>query len=93
LLGEIVIDHEAKRVIIGAEKVDLTRKEYEIFALLVRHPGRIFSREEILGRIWEDDVIVTDRTVDVNIARLRKKLGDYSRYLRNKAGYGYYIEV
>ncbi len=92
-VGEIHLDHEGKRVVMGNVKVELTRKEYEIFALLVRHKGRIFSREEILGRIWEDDVIVTDRTVDVNIARLRKKLGPFSHYLRNKPGYGYFVEV
>lgn len=92
-LGEIIVDHVAKRLIIHEEKVELTRKEYEIFTLLLRHAGRIFSREEILGRIWENDVIVTDRTVDVNIARLRKKLGAFSHYLKNKPGYGYYIEV
>ncbi len=92
-LGDIIVDHVAKRLIINEEKVELTRKEYEIFTLLLRHAGRIFSREEILGRIWENDVIVTDRTVDVNIARLRKKLGAYSPYLKNKPGYGYYVEV
>lgn len=92
-LGDIIVDHVAKRLIINEEKVELTRKEYEIFTLLLRHAGRIFSREEILGRIWENDVIVTDRTVDVNIARLRKKLGAYSHYLKNKPGYGYYVEV
>lgn len=92
-VGEIVIDHVSKRLIIANEKTDLTRKEYEIFSLLLKYPGRIFSREEILGQVWENDVIVTDRTVDVNIARLRKKLGDYSNYIRNKAGYGYYFEV
>ncbi len=92
-LGGLVIDHVSKRLVIGEEKVNLTRKEYEIFYLLLKHPGRIFSREEILSRIWENDVIVTDRTVDVNIARLRKKMGIYSDYIRNKAGYGYFFEM
>ncbi len=92
-LGGLVIDHVSKRLVIGEEKVDLTRKEYEIFYLLLKYPGRIFSREEILSRIWENDVIVTDRTVDVNIARLRKKMGIYSDYIRNKAGYGYFFEM
>jgi DNA-binding response OmpR family regulator len=73
--------------------VELTRKEFEILALLSKYPGRIFSRSEILGKIWENDVIVTDRTVDVNIARLRKKLDRYSRYLKNKTCYGYYFEI
>ncbi len=92
-LGGVVIDHVSKRLVIGDEKVNLTRKEYEIFSLLVKHPGRIFSRDEILGRIWENDVIVTDRTVDVNIARLRKKMGIHGDYIRNKAGYGYFFEM
>jgi two-component system, OmpR family, alkaline phosphatase synthesis response regulator PhoP len=92
-IGGIILDHVGKRVIVDNEKVDLTRKEFEILSFLSKHPGRIFSRSEILGHIWENDVIVTDRTVDVNIARLRKKLGDFGYYLRNKPGYGYYFEV
>jgi DNA-binding response OmpR family regulator len=92
-LGGLIIDHVSKRVIIGNDKVDMTRKEFEILALLSRYPGRIFSRSEILVKIWENDVIVTDRTVDVNIARLRKKLGQYNGYIKNKAGYGYYFEI
>jgi DNA-binding response OmpR family regulator len=92
-LGGLIIDHVSKRVIIGNDRVELTRKEFEILALLSKYPGRIFSRSEILGKIWENDVIVTDRTVDVNIARLRKKLGRYNGYLRNKTCYGYYFEI
>jgi two-component system, OmpR family, alkaline phosphatase synthesis response regulator PhoP len=91
--GNIGIDHITKRVIIDDKKIDLTRKEFEILAFLAKHPGRIFSRVDLLARIWENDVIVTDRTVDVNIARLRKKLGEYGNYIRNKPGYGYYFEV
>ncbi len=92
-LGGLIIDHVAKRVIIGNDRVELTRKEFEILALLSKYPGRIFSRSEILGKIWENDVIVTDRTVDVNVARLRKKLGRYNGYLKNKTCYGYYFET
>ena len=92
-LGRIQLDSKAKRLIIDDQKVELTRKEFEIILLLARNQGRIFSREEILDRIWSDDVIVTERTVDVNMTRLRKKLGEYSNYIRNKAGYGYYIEI
>ena len=73
-IGEIILDKEIKRLLIGERKIELTRKEYEIILLLARSPGKIFSREEILRRIWESDVIVTDRTVDVNITRLRKKM-------------------
>ena len=92
-IGEIVIDFESKRLIIGNKKTELTRKEYEILSLLAKSPGRIFSREEILRRIWESDVIVTDRTVAVNMTRLRRKMEEYGSYLRNKPGFGYYFEI
>jgi len=92
-LGNIGLDNKTKRLIMDGKKVELTRKEFEIILLLAKNQGRIFSREEILDRIWADDVIVTDRTVDVNMTRLRKKLGGYGQYIRNKAGYGYYFEI
>jgi two-component system, OmpR family, alkaline phosphatase synthesis response regulator PhoP len=92
-MGDIVIDFETKRLIIGDKKIELTRKEYEIISLLAKSPGRIFSREEILRRIWENDVIVIDRTVDVNITRLRRKMEECGSYIRNKPGFGYYFEI
>ena len=92
-MGAIIIDFETKRLIIGDKKIELTRKEYEIVSLLAKTPGRIFSREEILRRIWESDVIVTDRTVDVNMTRLRRKMEEYGSYIRNKPGFGYYFEM
>ena len=92
-IGGIVLDFETKRLIIGDKKIELTRKEYEILSLLAKSPGRIFSREEILRRIWESDVIVIDRTVDVNMTRLRRKLDEYGSYIRNKPGFGYYFEI
>jgi len=92
-IGEIIIDFETKRLIIGNKKIELTRKEYEIISLLAKAPGRIFSREEILRRIWESDVIVIDRTVDVNMTRLRRKMEEYGSYIRNKPGFGYYFEI
>lgn len=92
-IGEIIIDKEIKRLLLGDKKIELTRKEYEIILLLAKSPGRIFSREEILRRIWESDVIVTDRTVDVNITRLRKKMEEYGNYIRNKPGFGYYLDI
>jgi two-component system, OmpR family, alkaline phosphatase synthesis response regulator PhoP len=92
-IGAIVIDFETKRLWADNKKIELTRKEYEILLLLAKIPGRIFSREEILRRIWESDVIVTDRTVDVNITRLRRKMKEYGSYLRNKPGFGYYFEI
>jgi DNA-binding response OmpR family regulator len=92
-IGGIVLDFETKRLIIGDKKIELTRKEYEILSLLAKSPGRIFSREEILRRIWESDVIVIDRTVDVNMTRLRRKMEEYGSYIRNKPGFGYYFEI
>jgi len=90
--GEIELDTARKRIIINDEKVELTRKEYEILKLLLENQGKVFSRNDILSGIWGDDVIVTERTVDVNITRLRNKLGIYSQYLKNKTGYGYFFE-
>jgi two-component system, OmpR family, alkaline phosphatase synthesis response regulator PhoP len=92
-MGMLAIDLETKRLILGDKKIELTRKEYEIISLLAKTPGRIFSREEILRRIWESDVIVTDRTVDVNMTRLRRKMEEYGSYIRNKPGFGYYFEI
>jgi len=92
-LGELILDLESKRLYIGTKKIDLSRKEFDILYLLGKSPGKIYSREEILNRIWESDVIVTDRTVDVNMTRLRKKMEDAGVYIRNKPGFGYYFEI
>ena len=75
----------------GAE-LALTKKEFEILALLLSHRGVIFSREEILHRIWSDEVIVLDRTIDVNITRLRRKIGPYGKHIGTRLGYGYGFE-
>lgn len=89
----IDFDNVRRKVLIEGSQVDLTKKEYELLFLLVRGNGKVFSREDILERIWGDDVVVTDRTVDVNMTRLRNKLGKYGAYLKNKTGYGYYFEI
>lgn len=91
--GEIELDTVKKRVIINDEKVELTKKEYEILKLLLENQTRVLSRDYLLTMIWGDDVIVTERTVDVNITRLRNKLGKYGKYLKNKTGYGYFFEI
>jgi DNA-binding response OmpR family regulator len=90
--GEIQLDTARKRVIVNDEKIELTKKEYEILRLLLENPTKVYSREDILRLIWGSDVIVTDRTVDVNITRLRTKLGKYGHNLKNKTGYGYFFE-
>lgn len=90
--GDIELDTTRKRLIIENKNIDLTRKEYEIMKLLLESPVTVFSREDILEKVWGNDVIVTERTVDVNITRLRTKLGSYSQCLKNKTGYGYFFE-
>jgi two-component system alkaline phosphatase synthesis response regulator PhoP len=88
----IDLDTVRKRLIINDEKVELTRKEYEILKVLLENQGKLFSREDLLMRVWGQDIIVTERTVDVNITRLRTKLGQFGSCLRNKTGYGYFFE-
>ena len=88
----IDLDAVRKRLIINDERVELTKKEYEILRTLLENQGKIFSREDLLTRIWGQDVIVTERTVDVNITRLRAKLGQFGSCLKNKTGYGYFFE-
>ncbi len=90
--GELEIDTSKKRLIIHDERVELTKKEFEILKVLIENQGKVFSRDDILAIVWGNDVIVTERTVDVNITRLRNKLGTYGSYLKNKTGYGYYFE-
>jgi two-component system, OmpR family, alkaline phosphatase synthesis response regulator PhoP len=88
----IDLDTARKRLIINDERVELTKKEYEILRTLLENQGKVFSREDLLARIWGHDVIVTERTVDVNITRLRTKLGQFGSCLKNKTGYGYFFE-
>jgi len=89
--GNFVVDIDNKLILSDDKVLELTRKEYDILALFVQNPGKIYPRTEILSRIWGDDVIVTERTVDVTIARIRRKLGEKSSVIKNKSGYGYYF--
>lgn len=91
-VNELELDLEKKRLTIENKPVDLTRKEFEILLMLMDNPGRIWSREEILQRVWAYDVVVNLRTVDVHMTRLRKKLGVHGRMISSKPGYGYFIE-
>lgn len=90
--GEIELDTIRKRLIINNERIELTKKEFEMLKLLLDNQGKVFSREDFLNMVWGKDVIVTERTIDVNITRLRAKLGEFGPCLRNKTGYGYYFE-
>ena len=89
----LVIDIPKKKVSIDGEEVALTKKEFEILFLLLQNKGRVFSREDILARVWSDEVYVLDRTIDVNITRLRKKIGIYGKRIVTRLGYGYCFEA
>ena len=83
---------DKKTVSIDDEEIPFSKTEFEILALLLREKGRVFSRQELINRIWPRDVMVLDRTVDVNITRVRKKIKDYARHIVTRLGYGYFFE-
>ena len=85
----LCLDLEFKRCTVDGEEVKLARKEFELLAYLIQHRGRICSREQILNRVWGDEVVVLDRTIDVNITRLRSKIGAYGSYIVTRSGFGY----
>lgn len=85
----IVMDMDRKECTVDGELVSFTKLEFEVLALLLSRPGQVLSREKILESVWPSDTIVLDRTVDVNITRIRKKIGPYGECLRTKIGYGY----
>lgn len=91
-IDNLELDLSRKSLTIDSENILLTRKEFEIFAMLISNKGKYLSRQEILDRIWSDDVIVTERNVDVNIARLRKKIGVFGDSIKGRSGYGYCFE-
>lgn len=83
---------DKKTVSVDGEEVAFTKTEYELLKLLLNERGRVFSRQELIDRVWPQDVLVLDRTVDVNITRLRKKIGKYSKNIITRLGYGYYFD-
>jgi len=88
----LALDIKRIRATMDGEEVALTKKEFEILKLLLENKGDVFTREEILSRIWKDEVYVLDRTVDVNITRLRKKIGRYGKNIVTRLGFGYCFE-
>ena len=85
----LTVNLELKQVTCDNQSVILTKKEFEILGLLMKNPSRIYTRDDILDNIWQEDGYVLDRTVDVHITRLRKKLGKYGCFIVNRSGYGY----
>lgn len=90
---DLKINMKLKEAILHGEVLQLTKTEFELLRLFIENERRVFSRAEILRKIWHDDAEVLDRTIDVNITRLRKKLGDYGKYIMTRQGYGYYFEA
>src|SRR4051812_10239080 len=90
-IGDLVIDRESYLVYQSGEKVVLAKKEFELLYLLASKPGKVYTRESILKNIWEDSVVVTNRTIDVHIRKLREKLGE--TYVATVKGVGYKFEL
>ncbi len=89
VVGGLSLDMQAKEMSIDGNVVPLTKTEFEILALLMANPARLFTRDEIIDRVWRDAPYITERTVDVHITRLRKKMGAFGAMIVSRAGYGY----
>ena len=89
----LVMDLDKKTVTIDGNEVAFTKTEFELLHLLLSERGRVFSREQLIERIWPKDVLVLDRTVDVNITRLRKKVGRFAKCIVTRLGFGYYFDA
>ena len=92
-IAGIILNFDKKTVKTNNGSINLTKKEFGILALLLQKPERIFTRNEIMKKVWSYDTIVTDRTIDVHITRIRKKLSEYGKYIKSKSGYGYAFET
>ena len=89
-LDQLTIDREAYKIVFNNEDIILPRKEFELLYLLASKPGKVFKREDILNKIWGNEVVVGGRTIDVNIRKLREKLGD--KRFKTIKGVGYKFE-
>jgi two-component system, OmpR family, alkaline phosphatase synthesis response regulator PhoP len=89
--GDLSIDHEKYQVTVKSKKIELPRKEFELLYLLCTKQGKVFSRDEILDRIWGNDVVVGGRTIDVHVRKIREKIGE--KYIRTVKGVGYKFEI
>ena len=85
----LVLDMEFKRCVVDGTEIKLAKKEFELLAYLISNRGKILSREQILSKVWKDEVVVLDRTIDVNITRVRSKIGAYGSYIVTRSGFGY----
>ena len=88
----LVLDLNKKITTVDGESVSLTKTEFELLGLLLKHRGQVFSRQQIFDAVWPEDVVVSDRTVDVNVTRLRKKIGRFGNCIVSRQGFGYVFE-
>ena len=89
----LLLNIDKKTVSIDGENVPFTKTEFELLRLLLEEKGRVFSRQELIDRVWPKDVLVLDRTVDVNITRMRKKIGKFAKCIVTRLGFGYYFDA
>jgi len=90
--GDVHIDLLSESATLAGKALNLSRKEFDILALLAKHPDTLFSRATLISDLWKSTPYVLDRTVDVHIARIRAKLGDHRDLIRNRTGFGYYLD-
>lgn len=89
----LLLNLDKKSVSVDGEDVPFTKTEFELLRLLLEERGRVFSRQELIDRVWPKDVLVLDRTVDVNITRMRKKIGRFAKCIVTRLGFGYYFDA
>lgn len=89
----LLLNLDKKSVSVDGEDVPFTKTEFELLRLLLEERGRVFSRQELIDRVWPKDVLVLDRTVDVNITRMRKKIGKFAKCIVTRLGFGYYFDA
>jgi DNA-binding response OmpR family regulator len=87
------LNANTKTVSVDGKDIAFTKTEYELLKLLLEAKGRVLSRQELIDKVWPSDVLVLDRTVDVNITRLRKKIGNYANNIVTRQGFGYYFDA
>ena len=91
-VGPLSMNPDTGKATLEGSELQLSRKEFDLLALLARFPGRYFSRAALIGELWKDSPYVLDRTVDVHIARIRQKLGRHHNLVKNRTGFGYYLD-
>lgn len=89
----VVLQRDVKTALLDGKNLSLTKLEYELLELFITNPNKVFGRNDLLEKCWPQDISVLDRTVDVSITRLRKKIGVYGQYLKTRVGYGYYFDI